>query len=183
MVNLPLEIQLQIIDTYLHQAVGDMLYLRRVRRHCYRGSLSSSVMSIALTSKLFWCYISLHADYGRLRLVDFLDSLTRTAGEQHISIYHGTHMTRMKAWSSSVFDGIAHGDLFFVENAEEKAGQSPNCQVVSRLVFLDCVDFWARINSYRVGVYLQKDVKQITNVDSDLVLRFGPQQRITRITV
>jgi hypothetical protein len=183
MVDLPLEIQLQIIDAYLHQAVDDILYLRRVRRHCSRRSLISCVMSMALTSKLFWCYISLHPDYGRLRLVDFLDSLTRIAGERHISIHHGTHVTRMKAWSSSVFDGIAHGDLFFVENAEEKVGCVPTCQVVPRLVFLNCVELWARMNSYRVGVYLQKDVKQTTNVDSDSVLRFGPQQRITRIRV
>lgn len=180
MLCLPLEIQLHIIDLYLSHAYSDMLNRRRTHAHKPRSCYVSSVTSMALTSRLYWSYLSQHPDYARLRLFHFLDHLTRTVGECSLSIMHEAKVITMKAWSSSVFDGIAHGDLFFVENAVTSGKE---CHLVTKMIFLECVDTWARMNSYRVGVYPPENLKHSEIVDSNSVLRYGPQQRITRIRV
>jgi hypothetical protein len=185
--RLPLEVQLHIIDICLAHAFSDILYRRRIPGVRTSGRYISSVASIALISRLYWAYMSRHPDYARLRLFNFLNGLTHTVGECSLFIAHGAQVLDMKAWSSSVFDGIAHGDLFFVENPSQMAGYTSihtiSSHIVTRVIFFETLDLWARMNSYRVGVYLQKDVKHSESVDSDSVLRYGPQQRITRIRV
>jgi hypothetical protein len=164
----------------LNQAVNEMVYRRRSNgRHSSDNHLSS-VAAIILTSKSCWYYVSHHPDYVRLRLFHFLNALTHTAGERNITITDETGVTNMKAWSSSVFDGIAHGDLFFVEDPPDS--HKP-CHSVSMIVFLDCLDLWASINSYRIGVYPPRKMKHATPVGLSRILRYGPQQRITRIRV
>lgn len=179
---LPQEIILNIIDILLKQAVTDMVYRRRRNGRYSSDNRLSSVPTILLTSKSYWHYVSHHTDYARLRLFHFLNRLTHTAGERNISITDETQVTtNMKAWSSSVFDGIAHGDVFFVENPPDS---HKSCHSVSKAIFLDCLDLWASVNSYRIGVYPPpRKMKMTTPVGLNRILRYGPQQRNTRIRV
>ncbi|KAG2189146.1 hypothetical protein INT44_004288 [Umbelopsis vinacea] len=177
---LPREIILNVIDILLNQAVTDMVYRRRRNGRYANDNPLSSVTAITLTSKSYSHYVSHKQDYVRLRLFHFLNGLTHTAGERNISIIDETEVTNMKAWSSSVFDGIAHGDLFFVEDPPDF--HKP-CHSVSKIIFLDCLDLWASINSYRIGVYPPRKMKHTTPVGLSRILRYGPQQRITRIRV
>ncbi|KAH8554710.1 hypothetical protein BGW37DRAFT_207830 [Umbelopsis sp. PMI_123] len=155
------EIILHIIDITLKQAVSDMACRHRRKGRHGSNSHLSSVAAIVLTSKSHWHYVSHHPDFARLRLLHFLNGLTQTVGERNITIKHETEVNNMRAWSSSVFDGIAHGDIFFVEDTPVSQ-QASFC--VSRFIFLECLDLWARINSYRIGVYLPRKLKHSNTV-------------------